>query len=235
MRIFDANSITVTTNPDPLTDNTLPPPGLLNYSAITTDTALATTTGLECAFVHGVRDLHVSGNMHEFIEGDLNSTIHGNEARSVDQTFRETVLGQYTLTVNGGWLEEQHGAVTRNYSLPVTDTFDQDHHVEQPESGDFEVKHKDNAIITGESIEISAGLKLEIAATIAIGIALTEFALKGLAIEYDFLKGEGTLVKLFEAEARVDLTAAHAHVETRAAVSASANAAPAVGVGTPVR
>ncbi len=78
---------------DPGTDQTLPPSGALSFGAIKSNTALASTTGIDAKLVHGDR--------WQEIAGSLNENIHQNQKTTVDQNHNRTVTGNQVVRVVG--------------------------------------------------------------------------------------------------------------------------------------
>ena len=234
MPVFDSDGITVLANQDPGTDNSLPPPRWLNYAAMASDGALRNTKGIDCKVVHGRREQHIYGPMNEWVDNDLNSTIGGNETRNVGGGFTESVTGVYTLTVTGGWQEEQRGAVNRHYFQKVADTFDNDHHVDQPDSAAFSATQYSNSFVRREQISIVGDFQLQMTLLLGLTIApVLDGEYKTLHAEFHLLHGDGKLVKLYEIGQDAGATANDTHVKTQTAVRASCNAGVDVDCGFP--
>ena len=224
MGVFDQGTITILANQDPGTDNSLPAPRWLDYRAIASDTALRNTRGIDCKVVHGRREQHIYGLMNEWVDNNLTSLIGADEVRHVIGNFTETVDQIYTLTVNGGWMENQNGAVNRHYAEDVTDMFDKDHQVS---GGDtfFSVVPTSNVFVYGEQISIVMFFQLQVAIFLAVtatgGIDLEA---KSLHAEYHWGHGDAAFMRLYHSDAKVDINGVAIPVETQAAVRVSANA-----------
>jgi len=233
MGVFDHGTITVLANQDPGTDNTLPPPRWLTYGSMTSATALRNTTGIDCKVVHGRREQHIYGLMNEWVDNNLTSIIGQDEVRHVIGNFTETVDQVYTLTVNGGWMENQNGAVTRHYARDVADTFDQNHHTD---GGDtfFSVVPTSNQFVFGEQISIVMFFQLQ--SVIFLGLTLVpgiDLEFKMIHAEFHWGHGDGSVMKMYEHAARVDIHGNSLTAGTEVATRASANAGVDVDTAFP--
>jgi hypothetical protein len=165
-------------------DSIMPSFGALSLGGIAGGGALPSTSGVDCKLVHGRRDQRIEGDMHEQINGRLETTIDQDETHTVKGNQKVTVKGIVYLTVVSGWQEEQDGPVNRHYRQVATDLFDQDHHSHVPESWDFTVSQFANTLIHSTQIGICTG----IAAAISTGLSLTA---ANLDLEGKMLHAEG--------------------------------------------
>jgi hypothetical protein len=86
--------------PDPGTDCKLPAAGALNYGAITSFSALAST----------------NGSTTSLVTGDHFEMMHGNEFRTIFLDREHTILGNQLSTVN----QNRHDITQKNYNQHVT-------------------------------------------------------------------------------------------------------------------
>ncbi|MEW6366066.1 MAG: hypothetical protein AB1714_15660 [Acidobacteriota bacterium] len=120
MAVFDKSTKIGRRVADPITDDTLPSSGSLSWGSITSDAALAGTTGVDCKLVHGDRWQQIDGNLTENINKDVrttilcnhNHTVIQNQTNSITGNQNETVTGNRTGTITGS--ENQTNIGTRN-------------------------------------------------------------------------------------------------------------------------
>src|SRR5580658_1004533 len=79
---------------DPLTDDKLPAIGSLAWGNIAADSALGSTTGVDCVKVSGNRWYQISGNLTENYVGDKKIDVQGKH--------QETILNDRSITVSSG-------------------------------------------------------------------------------------------------------------------------------------
>jgi hypothetical protein len=103
--VFTSKSIILRAVPDPITDDTLPSPGALNWKAITTPAALAGTVGVDVKLVHGDYWSTIQGNMTLMVGGNLMTTVSKNQIWTVMTNSILTIMGTYIKTVIGTHVE----------------------------------------------------------------------------------------------------------------------------------
>src|SRR4051794_40014076 len=81
--VFDATNKIPRRVKDPITDDTLPSPGSLNWKQITSATALAGTTGVDCILVHGDRWTEMKGSLKENYAVDKTITVKGKHTETI--------------------------------------------------------------------------------------------------------------------------------------------------------
>lgn len=113
---FDGKTIHARRVKDPITDDTLPPMGSLNWSSIASSTALSGTTGADCSKVKGDRQLTADGKLTEKYTGDKLIEVQGNH--------KESTRGNRSITVETGNLERKvsAGKVTDQIALSHEET-----------------------------------------------------------------------------------------------------------------
>ncbi len=121
--VFDAANKIARRVKDPVTDDTLPSPGSLNWKQITSDTALSGTTGVDCMLVHGDRWQEMKGSLTENYQVDKKITVKGKHTETITGDRSLTVTsGNMTRTVSAGGVKDKVGqsheaTVTMNYTL----------------------------------------------------------------------------------------------------------------------
>jgi hypothetical protein len=227
MGVFDGQTKIGRRVVDPLTDKKLPLSGALSWGSITTTTALAGTTGLDCKLVHGDRWQEIGGKMTEHYTDNVKSTF--------DQNWTILVSGIMSLTVVKGYNESQQGPVNREYVQVVTDLFDSDHNVTIPDSASFSSLRYNNTWVELTQIQLTGLL----AAAAVIGCCITLTGI--LDLEFKILHAEGH--PLHFAWAGNDTTASistehfaalRAAVGTAAKTEATVNALLDLDTGTPL-
>ena len=98
MSVFAADIQTPLAVKDPGTDYKLPPPGSLSYGAITAESALAGTNGVDTLLVTGDRDRQMNGNESTRVAQNRSHTIQGNQQKKVVGNKLENVIGNFTQT-----------------------------------------------------------------------------------------------------------------------------------------
>lgn len=167
--VFDAANKIPRRVRDPITDDTLPPPGSLNWKQITSATALAGTTGVDCMLVHGDRWQEMTGSLTENYSVDKKITVKGKHT--------ETITGNRSITVTSG-------NVTHSVSSGgVTDQIAKSHEA----SAGMNYK-----VTAGQNVEQSAGIKHSVQAT------MVENTASGMATNKagGIMTVQGTLVKI---------------------------------------
>jgi hypothetical protein len=106
---------------DPITDDTLPSPGSLNWKQITSSSALSGTTGVDCMLVHGDRWKEMKGSLTENYTNDKKITVKGRHNETISGNRDITVQSDVTHTVSGGQtdrISQSHQAqVGMNYEM----------------------------------------------------------------------------------------------------------------------
>ncbi|MGA2137031.1 MAG: hypothetical protein ABSH50_32465 [Bryobacteraceae bacterium] len=140
--VFDASTKIPRRVKDPITDDTLPPSGSLNWKQITSDSALSGTTGADCMLVTGDRWQQMTGSLTENYSQDKTITVQGKHT--------ETITGDRSVTVSTG-------NMTRAVSAgSVTDNVGQGHQATVGTSYQLQA---------GMNIQETAGMKHSIQAT----------------------------------------------------------------------
>lgn len=101
MSVFNANVLVPRAVPDPATDYMLPDPGSLSYGAITSQSALSSTNGVDALLVNGNRDRQMNGNESTRITQDRSHTVGGNQQKKVAGNKTENVVGNFLQTTIG--------------------------------------------------------------------------------------------------------------------------------------
>ncbi|MFZ0964843.1 MAG: hypothetical protein WAO35_28635 [Terriglobia bacterium] len=238
---FSGATIVPTGNPgNPIkleNDSFIPNLGALpaTGAAMTSDTGLPPTNGVDVKLIHGRRHQQITGDMYEWVGGDFTSDVIGDETQTVTGNFTDTVTGVYSLTVTGGWQEEQQGPVNRFYSQKVTDNFDDDHDVNQPDTAAFQVSMYSNAFVYGTQIGICTGFFMALTTALSLTAANLDLEGKYFHAEHHPIHAAGTFVDLTADFTDAQVDALKALIAPTAKVEPAANAAPSVGVGTPFR
>ena len=140
--VFDATNKVPRRVKDPITDDTLPSPGSLNWKQITSPTALAGTTGVDAMLVHGDRWQEMKGSLTENYAVDKKITVKGKHT--------ETITGNRSITVTSG-------NISRSVSSGgVTDQVAKSH------EATVGMSYKLSA---GQNVEQTAGMKHAVQAT----------------------------------------------------------------------
>lgn len=129
MGVFDGKVQVPLAVPDPKTDAKLPPPGALQYGAITTAAALAGTTGVHAALIHGNKWQQLNGSHTENVSVNHQLKITGNR--------KETVAGNHRHTIVGTTVSTHHGVHHHQNTSARNDLFLQ-HRTEQHAEKEFE-------------------------------------------------------------------------------------------------
>ena len=112
MGVFAGNTQIARRVADPITDDTLPSPGSLSWSAITTPAALAGTVGQDCMLVHGSVWRQIQGMETEFIGGDHMVTVMKTETYTIVKDQILTISGHRIRTVMGNTTDTTIGSHT---------------------------------------------------------------------------------------------------------------------------
>jgi hypothetical protein len=167
--VFDAANKVPRRVKDPITDDTLPSPGSLNWKQITSATALAGTTGVDCMLVHGDRWQEMKGSLTENYAVDKKITVKGKHT--------ETITGNRSITVTSG-------NISRSVSSGgVTDQVAKSH------EASVGMNYKLSA---AQNVEHSAGMKHSVQATMVENTASAMATNKAGAI----MTVQGSLVKI---------------------------------------
>ena len=108
---------------DPITDDTLPPSGALNWKSITSDSALSSTTGIDCMLVHGDRWQEMKGSLTENYQVDKKITVKGKHTETITGNRSITITsGNMDRTVSAGGVKDKVGqshecTVGMNYKM----------------------------------------------------------------------------------------------------------------------
>ncbi|MEO8371389.1 MAG: hypothetical protein ABI806_19540 [Candidatus Solibacter sp.] len=167
--VFDATNKIPRRVKDPVTDDTLPSPGSLNWKQITSATALAGTTGVDCMLVHGDRWQEMKGSLKENYAVDKTITVKGKHT--------ETITGNRSITVTSG-------NISRSVSSGgVTDQVAKSHEA---------TVGMDYKLSAGKNVEATAGIKHSVQAT------MVENTASGMATNKagGIMTVQGTLVKI---------------------------------------
>jgi hypothetical protein len=108
---------------DPGTDKSLPSPGSLGWTTITSQMAVGVTAGADVALVHGDQWQSLDGRRAEFIDKDVSTTILGNEDHEVTGNRTKQITGNHTETVVGSQNLTSVGSHTELYCDPKTETY----------------------------------------------------------------------------------------------------------------
>src|ERR1017187_9139897 len=98
--VFDAANKIPRRVKDPITDDTLPSPGSLNWKSITSASALSGTTGGDCMLVAGDRWQEMNGSLTEDYSNDKTITVRGRHAETITGNRSITVQSDVTHTVS---------------------------------------------------------------------------------------------------------------------------------------
>jgi type VI secretion system secreted protein VgrG len=121
--VFDATTKVPRRVKDPITDDTLPSPGSLNWKQITSATALAGTTGIDTMLVHGDRWQEMKGSLTENYTVDKRITVKGKHTETITGNRSITVTsGNISRSVSSGGVTDQ---VARNYQLSAGQNVEQ--------------------------------------------------------------------------------------------------------------
>lgn len=117
MSVFNANVLVPRAVPDPATDYMLPDAGSLSYGAITSQSALSSTNGVDALLVNGNRDRQMNGNESTRITQDRSHTVGGNQQKKVAGDKTENVVGNFLQTTIGNLHRSVIGATNDLYTL----------------------------------------------------------------------------------------------------------------------
>jgi hypothetical protein len=120
MSVFSANVLVPRAVPDPGTDHTLPDAGSLSYGAISSQSALASTDGVDTLLVNGNRDRQMNGNESTRITENRSHTIGGNQQKKVAGNKTENVVGNFLQTTIGNLHRSVIGATNDLYTAEHT-------------------------------------------------------------------------------------------------------------------
>lgn len=214
-------------------DSIMPGLGALSLGAMTSDSALAPTNGVDVKSVHGRRDQMIDGDMREQIHGKLETTISRDEKHTVIGNQKETVRGIVNLTVVGGWQEEQMGPVNRHYRLKVTDTFDNDHDSHVPENMAFNASLFSNTAVGGTQIGVCTGFYAALTTALSLTLANLDLEGKMLHAEGHPLHFAWAGNETEASEAKEHISAIKVFVAAEGAVRTSVNVLVDLDTGTP--
>lgn len=116
MPVFNANVLVPRAVPDSGTDHALPDGGALSYGGITSQSALASTNGVDALLVNGNRDRQMNGNESTRITQNRSHTIGGNQQKKVAGNKMENVVGHYLQTTFGNLHRSVIGATNDLYT-----------------------------------------------------------------------------------------------------------------------
>jgi hypothetical protein len=120
MGVFNADNKTPRVTSDPGTDHILPPSGSLSYGAITSNSALAGTNGVDTLLVSGDRDRQMNGNESTRISQNRTHTITGNQQKKIVGNKVENVISNFTQTTIGNLHRSTIGATNDLYTAAHT-------------------------------------------------------------------------------------------------------------------
>ena len=141
MPVFAADIQTPLAVKDPGTDYKLPPPGALTYAAITAETALAGTNGVDALLVAGNRDRQMNGNESTRITQDRSHTVGGNQQKLVSGNKNENVTGNMGQTTIGNVNRSIVGTTSDLHTGTHDVSHKADQHIDEPQ------KHFHNVVI----------------------------------------------------------------------------------------
>jgi hypothetical protein len=235
MPVFARNTITGRKVKDPGTDKSLPDGKSLAYNAMTTVTALATTTGIDCKLVHGDRWQEIAGNMTELYDMNVTTTI--------DQNWTITVNGTMNLTVVQGYNEVQEGPVNETYYQAVTITNLDDQYQSIADSFAWTVAMASNTVTIVEQVSVVLGGQLNAVEGVQVNVvgllcatAVVDFDLeyKTLHVELHPINGAWAPVDLREAAAAAELKASVFEMLSKVKITTEANAGVHISSITPL-
>ena len=167
--VFDAANKIPRRVKDPITDDTLPSPGSLNWKQIASATALSGTTGVDVMLVHGDRWQELKGSLTENYTVDKKITVKGKHT--------ETITGNRSITVTSGNISRSvsSGGVTEE--------------VAKRHEATVGMSYKLSA---GQNVEQTAGIKHAVQAT------MVENTASGMATNKagGIMTVQGSLVKI---------------------------------------
>jgi hypothetical protein len=99
--VFTPSLLTSTKPNAAATDSAKPPSGSLNFSGMTSATALSGTTGTAVALIHGDVWDQIEGNDTTNVLKDQKLTVSGNLTDMVVQNYKETIVGTTSSTYIG--------------------------------------------------------------------------------------------------------------------------------------
>ena len=140
MSVFAADIQTPLAVKDPGTDYKLPPPGSLSYGAITAESALSGTNGVDTLLVTGDRDRQMNGNESTRIAQNRTHTIQGNQQKKVVGNKTENVIGNCAQTTMGNHARSTIGATNDLHVGEHTIDHKADQKVQEPVSYFHDVK-----------------------------------------------------------------------------------------------
>jgi|GEM_PF-4040781 hypothetical protein len=173
MSAFNGNVATPLAVSDPGTDHKLPAAGSLSYGAITSQTALAGTNGVDTALVKGNEWQHFTGNYTEFIDQNYQLTVKGNRQEMLQSNQKLTVVGKTNETFVGVHNRTNIAPFNQNHVHTATYKHSQPSHVQQPTTYQ---RHENNVLeyfqehfehawfkigIVGLNIDTTAVMKLQ--------------------------------------------------------------------------
>jgi len=230
MPVFDKTTKTARNVADPGTDKNLPDGGALTYGAMTTLTALAGTTGVDCKLVTGDRWQEIAGNMTEHYTLIVTSTIDQDWNTTVNRNWTINVNGIMSLTVALGYTEVENGPVNRTYYEIVTDTFKADHYIEIKDDSSLQSAKYVNTWTSNEAIAIVGGLQMAVTLGMCVTLVLflPDVEYKTLHAEYHLLHGDGKRVELYNVEAKCKIFGAKSEIGAAVVVKKGVDLVPFV-------
>ncbi len=127
MPVFDKSTKVGRKVNDPGTDKSLPGGKALSYGAMTSATAVAGTTGLDCKLVHGDRWQQIDGSFTEQTNSNVKTTILADETRNVIGNRTLSTLGSVTGTVASNYTKTVVGSTVRTYVGAAAYTYTSNH------------------------------------------------------------------------------------------------------------
>ena len=116
MSVFNSSTVIGTSDNGRASDAQLASSYSLSWQNIKQSSALNTTTGIDCTYIHGIQNDHITGDWDIQVDGNENETVNQDRNVTIDGDDTETVLGNQTITVTGTQNNTTVGATTTDTS-----------------------------------------------------------------------------------------------------------------------
>ncbi len=197
MSAFNGTVLTPLAVADPGTDHKLPAAGSLNYGAITSQTALAGTNGVDTCLVKGNEWQHFAGNYTEFIDANYQLTVKGNRQETLQSDQKLTVVGKTNETFIGVHNRTNIAPSNQTYVHTLTQQHSQPSHVNQPTTYQ---RHENNVLEYFQEHFENAWYKIGIVGLNIDTTALLKLQWASIYLQDSFVRNKNTAAVNLEAE-----------------------------------
>lgn len=208
MPVFNANKVVPRAVSDPGTDHMLPDAGSLSYGGITSQSALASTNGVDALLVNGNRDRQMNGNESTRITQNRTHTVGGSQQKKIAGNKTENVVGNFLQTTIGNLHRSVIGATNDLYTASHTIEHKANQMVQEAAGYYHTIKeffekhnsHIDNYVdymLLSGSVQNFIGVNLDF---------------KGVQGALVGINGEKKGIKLWETDVDAELKQIHTHI-----------------------